>query len=384
MPVSGVLTSCATPAASRPIAAIFSDSRSCSSRFARSVMSSMTMIQPACAPSGVWNGAIAGVDEQRRACVAVRRRRAARDRASCPRGDSRRAATSVSTNGRLNSAAEPAARAPGRGRRRRALPARRFQRSTRSSRSTTTSAVGERLDDAVAELAEPLDLVRLAAAAGCRAARSRSPWPPGRRPRASSVMSSLLSGSPCGAAADGEHRDRQSPFETHGTKLNSPASRQRAASSPDSRRAGTGSSIDDRLPVDQPRAERRRRLDRRHGAAVEAARRARPRTGPPRRADPAGTARSDRCPASRARARRAACSAGRDRDRCSDRARSSRARGGSRSDRGSRGDRAPPESAFHSHGATSATTSVASSAQKLLLLLVGARARSSTSRSVPP
>ena len=41
MPVSGVLTSCATPAASRPIDAIFSEICSCSSSRTRSVMFSM-------------------------------------------------------------------------------------------------------------------------------------------------------------------------------------------------------------------------------------------------------------------------------------------------------------------------------------------------------
>ena len=47
MPVSGVLTSCATPAASTPIDAIFSDSCSCSTSRTRSVMFSISRIVPA-------------------------------------------------------------------------------------------------------------------------------------------------------------------------------------------------------------------------------------------------------------------------------------------------------------------------------------------------
>ena len=47
MPVSGVLTSCATPAASKPIDAIFSEICSCSSSRTRSVTSSMSKIVPA-------------------------------------------------------------------------------------------------------------------------------------------------------------------------------------------------------------------------------------------------------------------------------------------------------------------------------------------------
>ncbi len=46
MPVSGVFTSCATPAASRPIEAIFSEICSCSSSWTREVMSSMSTIVP--------------------------------------------------------------------------------------------------------------------------------------------------------------------------------------------------------------------------------------------------------------------------------------------------------------------------------------------------
>ena len=49
IPVSGVFTSCATPAASSPIDAIFSEICSCSSRCTRSVMSSSSRIVPAAA-----------------------------------------------------------------------------------------------------------------------------------------------------------------------------------------------------------------------------------------------------------------------------------------------------------------------------------------------
>ena len=46
MPVSGVLTSCATPAASRPMDAIFSDTCSCFSSSTRAVMSSRISTEP--------------------------------------------------------------------------------------------------------------------------------------------------------------------------------------------------------------------------------------------------------------------------------------------------------------------------------------------------
>ena len=92
------------------------------------------------------------------------RRRAARGTAWCRRATRAAPPCSVSTNGRLNSAddrrPERAARA--------STPDERLERAGSSAardppRSTTTSAVGQRLDDAVAELPEPLDLVRLAA-----------------------------------------------------------------------------------------------------------------------------------------------------------------------------------------------------------------------------
>ena len=51
MPVSGVFTSCATPAASRPIEAIFSEICSCSSSWTRAVTSSTMTIVPAVAIS---------------------------------------------------------------------------------------------------------------------------------------------------------------------------------------------------------------------------------------------------------------------------------------------------------------------------------------------
>ena len=80
-----------------------------------------------------------------------------------PPGESRRAACSVSTNGPRENAAEPAVRR---------LRARSTPTSVSSAPVPPQHAiveidddqpVGQRLDDAVAELAEPLDLVRLVA-----------------------------------------------------------------------------------------------------------------------------------------------------------------------------------------------------------------------------
>src|SRR5437762_1580555 len=59
MPVSGVFTSCATPAASRPIEAIFSETCSCFSRRTRSVTSSISRIWPppdGSSPDEFWSG----------------------------------------------------------------------------------------------------------------------------------------------------------------------------------------------------------------------------------------------------------------------------------------------------------------------------------------
>ena len=66
MPVSGVLTSCATPAASRPIDAIFSEICSCSSSCTRVEMSSMMTIVPAIAPSESRSGVVARLTSSRR------------------------------------------------------------------------------------------------------------------------------------------------------------------------------------------------------------------------------------------------------------------------------------------------------------------------------
>ena len=66
MPVSGVLTSCATPAASRPIDAIFSEICSCSSSCTRLEMSSMTRMVPAIAPSESRSGVVATLTSSRR------------------------------------------------------------------------------------------------------------------------------------------------------------------------------------------------------------------------------------------------------------------------------------------------------------------------------
>ena len=103
MPVSGVLTSCATPAASRPIDAIFSEICSCSSSRTRSVMSSMRRIVPH-DRRGVARRLLqrhgGRVDEQPRARSRARRaverhavqRRAVRSARGAPRAAPRRTA----------------------------------------------------------------------------------------------------------------------------------------------------------------------------------------------------------------------------------------------------------------------------------------------------
>ena len=53
MPVSGVFTSCATPAASSPSDAMRSDTRNCSSRWARAVTSSNITMVPAHSRPGI-------------------------------------------------------------------------------------------------------------------------------------------------------------------------------------------------------------------------------------------------------------------------------------------------------------------------------------------
>ena len=67
MPVSGVFTSCATPAASRPIDAIFSEIWSCSSSCTRDEMSSTITMVPAIAPSESRSGVVATFTSSRRA-----------------------------------------------------------------------------------------------------------------------------------------------------------------------------------------------------------------------------------------------------------------------------------------------------------------------------
>ena len=66
MPVSGVFTSCATPAASSPIDAIFSEICSCSSSCTRVEMSSMITMLPAIAPSESRSGVVATLTSSRR------------------------------------------------------------------------------------------------------------------------------------------------------------------------------------------------------------------------------------------------------------------------------------------------------------------------------
>ena len=116
MPVSGVLTSCATPAASRPIAAIFSDICSCSSSWARSVMSSMITIVPAtCRPSASRSGATATFTSSRAAARAARRERHPEERRAF--GRSAGAARSISRTAPSNSSPTAADRVGARRRR---------------------------------------------------------------------------------------------------------------------------------------------------------------------------------------------------------------------------------------------------------------------------
>ena len=77
IPVSGVLTSCATPAASRPIDAIFSEICSCSSSCTRAVTSSTMTIVPAppsAAASAARSGTADALIDQRRSGVRASRR----------------------------------------------------------------------------------------------------------------------------------------------------------------------------------------------------------------------------------------------------------------------------------------------------------------------
>ena len=94
MPVSGVFTSCATPAASRPIDAIFSEICSCSSSCTRAVTSSMMTIVPTVVTAECVRRAQRHdrrVDDQRPATVAARAdKRHARQRRPAGRVAARR------------------------------------------------------------------------------------------------------------------------------------------------------------------------------------------------------------------------------------------------------------------------------------------------------
>jgi hypothetical protein len=100
MPVSGVFTSWATPAASRPMEAIFSEICNCSSSCTRLVMSSTMTIVPTvliAESSAARSGTTAALTMSEPARTA----RASRDRV-LPFGVSRRAARIASTNGASN------------------------------------------------------------------------------------------------------------------------------------------------------------------------------------------------------------------------------------------------------------------------------------------
>ena len=64
MPARGVFTSWATPAARRPIEAIFSECWSCSSSRTRAVTSSRIRIVPQRSPEPTWKGASGDVDHE--------------------------------------------------------------------------------------------------------------------------------------------------------------------------------------------------------------------------------------------------------------------------------------------------------------------------------
>ena len=112
-------------------------------------------------PRRVWNGATARLTSSvLRSSPWPGRERHAEQRA-CRPATARRADCSVSRNGFAEQRAETAADGAAALDARRATSARRFHRSTRSSRSTTIKPSRQRLDDAVAELPQPLDLVGL-------------------------------------------------------------------------------------------------------------------------------------------------------------------------------------------------------------------------------
>ena len=113
MPVSGVLTSCATPAASRPIEAIFSEICSCSSSCTRAVTSSTMTIVPTVVtprPSEARSGTTAALTIERCARVRVPRATSGTRDSVAPAGASRRAHANRLDERRVEDLVEPAAR----------------------------------------------------------------------------------------------------------------------------------------------------------------------------------------------------------------------------------------------------------------------------------
>ena len=105
MPVSGVFTSCATPAASSPIDAIFSEICSCSSSCTRAVTSCRMTTVPTVTTSSPWDarsGTTATLTRRAASAAPERAATGTRDR-TAPDGDSRRAARTASRNGASNS-----------------------------------------------------------------------------------------------------------------------------------------------------------------------------------------------------------------------------------------------------------------------------------------
>ena len=256
MPVSGVFTSWATPAASRPMAAIFSDRRSCSSRLARSVTSAMTRIQPACSPSGRCSGAIARFTSSSR-CSPAAGDSCTRN-SDVPSGASRRAAPIVSKNARWNSAAMGCPIAA------RALDAdERFRAPVPQQHAVLEvhdhERVGQRFHDVGVELADALDFVRLLPqlAVEARVLDRR-----GRLARHGGEQAQVFAAERLAmrAAADGDHGNRQvARHARHEAEEPRLAPRRPVVSDQPAR--GRGVVDRHRLTVLEPGGQPRRRFD---------------------------------------------------------------------------------------------------------------------------
>ena len=218
MPVSGVFTSCATPAASRPIDAIFSEICSCSSSRTRSVMSSISRIVPttASSPDAFCSGTAVALTSSRGRRRPVARRPAARGTASRRTGCSRRAARSASTNGASNTSASVRPIAAVARRRRRSSSSARFQRTIRSSASNTTRPSSS--DSRMFSLNSRMRPSSSAFRCSCRYSRPFSiavaTWP---ATAVSSARSSLLNGSSVSLRPSASTAIAR-PSNTHGTK----------------------------------------------------------------------------------------------------------------------------------------------------------------------